>query len=186
MSNFQSIPRLGSTERSWWGSAAAVSHSQLVLLPQMYFLTDTFWSVQHRDRDQPVTAKTKPQPSSSMSRMHIFYESRLFVLLHSWWPLCWSHLKILTCVRAELKSRARSVSIRDWMAVSVLVWALSDRHTSSWPSFPVSASLRQLSRTASSSDMLVTLETDTWFIRSSQHSILQPEVHKRLLRSEKD
>lgn len=73
--------------------------------------------------------------------------------------LCSSHLKILTCERAELKSLPLRLSISDWIAVSVLVCAASDMHTSSWPSFPVSASFRQLSRMLSSSDMLVTLET---------------------------
>lgn len=67
-----------------------------------------------------------------------------------------SYLKTLTWVRAEQKSRALRVSTSDWMAVSVLAWAASGMHTSSWLSFPLSAAFRQLSRALSSSDMLVT------------------------------
>lgn len=72
---------------------------------------------------------------------------------------------------AELKSLALRVSIRDWIAVSVLVCAVSDIHTSSGPSFPVSASFKQLSKIVSSSDMLVTLETETQVRLISQHKL---------------
>lgn len=68
------------------------------------------------------------------------------------------YLNTLTWVMAELKSLPLRVSISDWIAVSVLVCAASDMHTSSWQSIPVSAAFRQLSRRLSSSDMLVTFK----------------------------
>lgn len=90
------------------------------------------------------------------------------------------YLKVLTCVRAEPKSLALRVSISDWMAVSVLVWEASDTPTSSCPSTPDSACFKQLSRIASSSDMLVTLETHTHKVQITAEIISCVFVHVKV------
>ncbi len=68
---------------------------------------------------------------------------------------------------AVLKSCALRLSMSEWMAVSVLDWSTSNSPTPSCPSPTDSASFRQLSNMASSSDMLVTWETH------KHHDILQ-------------
>jgi len=68
-----------------------------------------------------------------------------------------TYLKALTCATADTNSLFRRVSMSEWMAVSVLAWEASAISISSIPlSDAASASFRQLSKRASSSDMLMT------------------------------
>lgn len=87
------------------------------------------------------------------------------------------YLKALTCARAELKSCARRLSISEWIAVSVLDCTAADTLTPSCPSLTDSASFRQLSKMASSSDMLVIYKNTTvsyvYCIQNLQPSFLQ-------------
>ena len=65
------------------------------------------------------------------------------------------YLKALTCATADINSLFFKVSIKEWMAVSIVVCAALEMSISSF-SEADSASLRILSSWASSSDMLKT------------------------------